>query len=50
MVFVSRRAGYGTELARTLLGWEPRTDLETGMELTREWLQATGMLAAGSGA
>lgn len=27
-------------LARTLLGWEPRVDLETGLRHTIEWLQA----------
>jgi len=32
------------EKARTLLGWEPRVDLEEGMRRTEAWLRAEGYL------
>lgn len=44
MTFISRRAGYSTELAQTLLGWSPTVDLAEGMKRTEEWFRETGLL------
>jgi nucleoside-diphosphate-sugar epimerase len=38
------QATYDGTKARVELGFEPRTDLETGMRAVREWLRATGEL------
>ncbi|MCX6394260.1 MAG: NAD(P)-dependent oxidoreductase [Solirubrobacterales bacterium] len=49
MVFISRKAGYSTDLAQSLLGWQPTTTLAEGMQLTEEWFRETGLLPNPSG-
>ena len=42
--YLARNGTYSIELARTLLGYTPRVDLEEGMRRTEAWLRAEGML------
>lgn len=42
---LSRRAGYSIEKARSMLGYEPRFDLEEGMRRTRDWVETSGIVA-----
>jgi nucleoside-diphosphate-sugar epimerase len=35
---------FSNQKARTLLGWEPKIDLNEGMKLTEAWLRAEGYL------
>ena len=37
-------SSFSNEKARTLLGWEPKVDLNEGMKLTEAWLRAEGYL------
>lgn len=46
ITFISRKETYDTELARTLLGWEPQVGLEEGMRVTGDWLRSVGLLPA----
>jgi nucleoside-diphosphate-sugar epimerase len=42
---LSRRAGYSIEKARSVLGYQPRINLEDGMQRTAEWVSASGIVA-----
>jgi nucleoside-diphosphate-sugar epimerase len=42
--YLSRRGTYSIGKARTLLGYEPAVGLDEGMERTRVWLRAEGLL------
>jgi nucleoside-diphosphate-sugar epimerase len=44
--YVSRRAVYPNDLAREVLGWEPRVDLDEGMRRTERWLREEGLIPA----
>lgn len=44
VTFVTRRAAFPNARAREELGWEPRTRLQEGMAITREWARAVGLL------
>ena len=44
LVYVSRRAAYPADRARAVLGWAPRVELADGMERSRAWAQAEGLL------
>lgn len=46
--WVTRPYAYSIAKARSQLGYEPKIDLEEGMRRTREWLQKTDLLKAGS--
>lgn len=39
--FMNRPYSYSIEKAQNLLGYQPEIDLETGMQLTQDWLQTT---------
>jgi len=40
--YLCRRAAYSTAQARSVLGWEPRVDLDEGMLRTEAWLRTGG--------
>ena len=40
---LDRPGSYSIDKARTLLGFEPRVDLETGMQKTAAWLRREGI-------
>jgi nucleoside-diphosphate-sugar epimerase len=42
--YVSRRAAYPNERARTVLGWTPRVRLAEGMARSEAWARAEGLL------
>ncbi len=42
--YLTRVGTYSNEKARRILGFEPRIDLDTGMQRTQEWLEAAGLL------
>ena len=42
---LSRTAGYSIDKARRQLGYEPQISLEDGMERTKEWAVAEGLVA-----
>jgi nucleoside-diphosphate-sugar epimerase len=44
VTFVTRRAAYPNERARSELGWRPATTLDDGMARTRVWARAAGLL------
>ncbi len=46
--FATRPHAYSIAKARSQLGYEPKIDLEEGMRRTREWLEKTDLLKAGS--
>ena len=41
---MARAHGYSIENARKLLGYEPRVDLQTGLQLTEKWLKDQGLI------
>jgi nucleoside-diphosphate-sugar epimerase len=44
MEYFSRRNGYSIQKARDVLGYEPKTSFEEGMERSREWAERNGLL------
>jgi nucleoside-diphosphate-sugar epimerase len=46
--FYRPRTAVRIEKARRLLGWEPRFDLERGMELTGRWARWANLLEPSS--
>lgn len=42
MLMFSRRGGFDSGKARTLLGFRPRVNLEEGMQRSEQWLRETG--------
>ncbi len=46
IIFVERKAGYRTTLARELLGWQQTVDLTEGMRRTEQWFRQVGLLPA----
>ena len=42
--YLARTGTYSIEKARSLLGYEPAVDLDTGMRRCQEWLRAQGLL------
>ncbi len=42
--YITRRAVYPNDRARTLLGWEPQVDLDEGMRRTEDWLRAEALI------
>jgi nucleoside-diphosphate-sugar epimerase len=42
--YLARRGGYSIEKARTVLGYEPRVDLEEGMRRTEAWLRREDLI------
>jgi nucleoside-diphosphate-sugar epimerase len=44
MGMLSRKGGYSIEKARNLLGYQPATNLDQGMETVKTWLQAEKMI------
>jgi nucleoside-diphosphate-sugar epimerase len=43
--YLARPGTYSIEKARTVLGYEPVVDLDEGLERSRAWAEAEGLLA-----
>ena len=48
LTFINRKETYETDLAHSLLGWQPKVSLDDGMAITAEWLHEVGLLETAS--
>ena len=48
LTFINRKETYETDLAHSLLGWQPKVSLDEGMAITAEWLREAGLLETAS--